>query len=84
VSRFAEVIPLRGFIVPKRRSATVMAQQRMVNNRRFQSAGKEWWVGKNWGLGVARGFGCHSLPEKNMDENWTGASFGVRFSATLN
>lgn len=48
------------------------------------TVGKEWWVGRNWGLGVAGGFGYHSLPEKNMDENWTGTSFGVRFSATLN
>ena len=46
--------------------------------------GKEWWVGDSWGLGLAGGFTYHSLPEKDMDENWSGTSFTVRFSATLN
>ena len=46
--------------------------------------GKEWWVGGNWGLGVAGGFGYHSVPDKNVDENWSGYSLGVRFTATLN
>jgi hypothetical protein len=46
--------------------------------------GKEWWVGGSWGLGVAGGFGYHSVPEKDIDEKWRGYSLGVRFSATLN
>jgi hypothetical protein len=46
--------------------------------------GKEWWVGGSWGLGVAGGFGYHSVPEQDVDENWSGYSLGVRFSATLN
>jgi hypothetical protein len=46
--------------------------------------GKEWWVGGSWGLGVAGGFGYHSAPEKEVDENWSGYSLGVRFTATLN
>jgi hypothetical protein len=46
--------------------------------------GKEWWVGSKWGLGVAGAFGYHNIPEKLTDERWTGVSFGVRFSATLN
>jgi len=46
--------------------------------------GKEWWVGNSWGLGLAAGFGFHSVPDKNTDERWTGTSFSLRFSATLN
>jgi hypothetical protein len=46
--------------------------------------GKEWWVGGSWGLGVAGGFGYFSVPDKDVDENWSGFSLGVRFSATLN
>jgi hypothetical protein len=46
--------------------------------------GKEWWVGGNWGLGVAGGFGYHSVPDKDVDENWSGYSLGIRFTATLN
>ncbi len=46
--------------------------------------GKEWWVGNSWGLGVAGAIGYHSVPEKNIDENWSGLSFAVRFTATLN
>lgn len=48
--------------------------------------GKEWWVGNRWGLGVAGGFSYHSIPEPepDIDENWSGTSFGVRFSATMN
>ena len=48
--------------------------------------GKEWWVGDNWGLGVAGGFSYHSIPQPDpeIDENWTGTSFGIRFSATMN
>lgn len=45
---------------------------------------KEWWVGNSWGLGVAGAFGYHSIPDGDIDENWSGTSFGVRFSATLN
>jgi hypothetical protein len=46
--------------------------------------GKEWWVGGSWGLGVAGTFGCHSVPDKDVNENWSGYSLGVRFTATLN
>jgi len=48
------------------------------------TVGKEWWVGKNWGIGVAAGIGLHSIPDKNADENWSGTSFAVRFTATMN
>jgi hypothetical protein len=46
--------------------------------------GKEWWVGGSWGLGVAGAFGFHSIPDKDVDEDWKGTSFAIRFSATLN
>jgi hypothetical protein len=46
--------------------------------------GKEWWVGDSWGLGVAGAFGLHSIPDGEIDENWSGMSFAVRFSATFN
>lgn len=48
------------------------------------SLGKEWWVGNSWGLGAAAGVNIHSIPDGNIDERWTGTSFCVRFSATLN
>lgn len=46
--------------------------------------GKEWWVGDSWGLGVAGGLMVHSIPDGGIDENWTGTSFAIRFSATYN
>lgn len=46
--------------------------------------GKEWWVGNSWGLGVAGAVGYHSVPEKDIDENWSGFNLAVRFTATLN
>ena len=46
--------------------------------------GKEWWVGGSWGLGVAGAFGFHSIPDEGIDENWSGTSWAIRFSATLN
>jgi hypothetical protein len=46
--------------------------------------GKEWWVGDSWGLGLAGGVSYHSLPDETLDENWSGTSFALRFSATYN
>jgi hypothetical protein len=46
--------------------------------------GKEWWVGNRWGLGFAGAFGYHSVPDGDIDQNWTGTSFGIRFTATMN
>jgi hypothetical protein len=46
--------------------------------------GKEWWVGNRWGLGVAAGVNIHSVPAEDIDENFSGTSFGIRFSATMN
>ena len=46
--------------------------------------GKEWWVGNNWGLGLAGTVGYHSIPADFIDESFSGVSLGLRFSATLN
>jgi hypothetical protein len=46
--------------------------------------GKEWWVGGSWGLGLNGYFGYHSIPDGGIDENWSGVSYGLRFSATMN
>ncbi len=46
--------------------------------------GKEWWVGNQWGLGLSGGLTSHSIADKDVSENWSGTSFGVRFSATMN
>jgi hypothetical protein len=46
--------------------------------------GKEWWVGGSWGLGLAGAAGFHSIPDGDVDDSWSGASFALRFTATLN
>lgn len=49
--------------------------------------GKEWWVGDQWGLGVAGGVTYHNSKDDTifgLDESWSGPSFSVRFSATYN
>ncbi len=46
--------------------------------------GKEWWVSRSWGLGIAGGLGLHSVPEKGISNDWTGASVSLRFTATYN
>jgi hypothetical protein len=46
--------------------------------------GKEWWVGGSWGLGVAGAAGFHSIPDGEIDESWSGPSFALRFTATMN
>ena len=46
--------------------------------------GKEWWVSRNWGLGLAGALGFHSFDDPDFSENWSGVSFAVRFSATFN
>ncbi len=48
------------------------------------SLGKEWWVGRKWGLGGALVFGYHSIPDASIDPNFTGTNYGVRFSVTFN
>jgi hypothetical protein len=48
------------------------------------TVGKEWWVGESWGLGVALGLTVHSIPDEDTEDNWSGGSVAVRFSATMN
>lgn len=58
------------------------------------TAGKEWWVGDSWGMGVAISYIHTSLPQPRIrlsgdpndapEDNWSGDSFGVRLTATLN
>ena len=46
--------------------------------------GKEWWVGDGWGLGAALGMTHHSFSDPDVDENWSGTSYALRFTATMN
>ncbi len=48
------------------------------------SVGKEWWVGEKWGLGAGLGLQYHSFPDGDIDENWSGLTYCLRFSATMN
>lgn len=49
-------------------------------------------MGNSWGLGIAGDVNFHSVPGdlvvrppgQNDDENWSGVSFGLLLSATLN
>ncbi|MCP4548101.1 MAG: hypothetical protein GY835_16680 [bacterium] len=46
--------------------------------------GKEWWKSDRWGIGLAGCLGYHSVPDGDAPDDWTGLSFGIRFTATLN
>lgn len=48
------------------------------------SLGKEWWVGDNWALGLALGLQSHTIGDGTVDEDWSGTSYAIRFSATMN
>lgn len=48
------------------------------------TVGKEWWVGQSWGIGVAGAAVLHSIPDGDVDGNWSGPGFAVRFTATMN
>ena len=48
---------------------------------------KEWWVSKNWGIGIASHLFYSSLPDENIlgDVSYLNTtSFAILFSATLN
>jgi hypothetical protein len=47
-------------------------------------AGKEWWVSRRWGLGVAVQFMFASLPDDSASENWNVYQIGVSLTATMN
>jgi len=49
--------------------------------------GKEWWVSKNWGLGVALTYGKTSVnnrPSSGIEEKLNSNKLGVVFNATFN
>jgi hypothetical protein len=46
--------------------------------------GKEWWVSSKWGLGAQVSGAYHTIPPGDADENFSGMSFAVKFTATLN
>ena len=51
------------------------------------TVGKEWWVGPNWGLGLAGDFTYLTAKDKDIvgsSESWAVTGFGLRFSATFN
>ncbi|HEX9251144.1 MAG TPA: hypothetical protein VF870_02830 [Ignavibacteriaceae bacterium] len=52
----------------------------------FLSAGKEWWIAEQWGLGAALYGSYGSMKDKGefADNAISTYSFGVAFSATLN
>jgi hypothetical protein len=41
-------------------------------------------VGESWALGVALGLTFHTIPDNDTEDNWSGGSVAVRFSATMN
>jgi hypothetical protein len=51
-------------------------------------AGKEWWVSKNWGLGVAATYTMlnseYTPVGSSTSENWSSNRFSILFSATFN
>ena len=50
----------------------------------YLKAGKDWWVGADWGLGVAATFGWSSVKTATTsgDEKLSGYSVGLQFNAT--
>lgn len=46
--------------------------------------GKEWWGADHWSVGIAGSFSYHSLPEQDEEERWTGGSYALRISVTMN
>jgi len=50
-------------------------------------AGKEWWISKRWGLGIALSYSkinVRNEPENGVLEILNSDSFGIHFNATLN
>jgi len=46
--------------------------------------GKEWWVSRDWGVGVSGQLSLSSMKDANVDTRWTGISASVLCSATFN
>ena len=50
-------------------------------------AGKEWWVGKRWGLGIALTYGktlVNNGPYDGVEEKFNSNRFGILFNTTFN
>lgn len=50
-------------------------------------AGKEWWIARRWGIGLAAYYHktkVHSNPNVEIDEKLNSNNFGIVFNATLN
>lgn len=58
------------------------------NGLGFQvKAGKEWWVSRKWGLGIAFSYSKLKLtntPGGGIEEHLNSNNFGIHFNATLN
>lgn len=52
----------------------------------FVKLGKEWWISKNWDLGLSAGFNYTNVNNKadDMTEKLSGTSFGLCVNATFN
>jgi hypothetical protein len=50
----------------------------------YFKVGKEWWVGADWGLGVAASFAFSGVSNTvgSLTEDLSGASIGIHFNAT--
>ena len=48
------------------------------------TVGKEWWISRDWGIGLAGQFMVASMKDKDVDTRWTGLSGSLLFSATYN
>lgn len=49
--------------------------------------GKEWWVSKNWGLGVSGFYNSTNVDQKStglVAGKWSGSQVGIAFNATFN
>lgn len=47
------------------------------------SIGKEWWVSRNWGLGIA-GYGMFSRVDNGPESKIDASNYGLAFTATYN
>jgi len=48
------------------------------------SVGKEWWLGPSWGIGIAGGVQYHDYGDPDVDANWSGLTYNMRLTTTLN
>ena len=46
--------------------------------------GKEWWVSRKWGLGIALTYGKTFVDRNDVNEKLNSNRFGILFNATLN